>query len=101
MQASTNKTYTREIAKRTGLKISQVKAVLDAEQDIIIRELEAKNRVIIKGFGIFEIRPHKGTSFKHPTGKFVTAVPHYRPVFTPAMPFKLRIRALEPDFIVK
>ncbi|MFC4250342.1 HU family DNA-binding protein [Sinimarinibacterium flocculans] len=61
-----------EIAAKTGLAKSQVKAVLQAEHDAVIKAVKKSRRVSISGFGIFTLRKRAARKGRNPqTGETV------------------------------
>lgn len=69
--ATGNRTITKRdaverIAERTGLKKTDVKAVLQEFLDEIVTELGQGNRLEFRDFGVFEVRERKARTAQNP-----------------------------------
>ena len=76
-----------KVAAKTGASKAQGESSLRAVLDSIREELAAGNRVVVTGFGTFEVRDIKARKVRHITGakvgELVTVPKHKRVGFKP------------------
>lgn len=61
--------FIAEIAERSGVSRKQAKQVLDAALDIIAEQLQHGERVVLTGFGTFEVRERRERQGVNPQTK--------------------------------
>lgn len=75
------------VAEKTGTTKAQSESALRAVLDSIKEELAAGNRVVLTGFGTFEVREVKARKIRHiggaKEGELVTVPKHKRVGFKP------------------
>ena len=82
-----------EITKRTGSSLFNVNQTLNCAMDIICEKLTSGEKVMISGFGSFELRTRKAHGAANPkTGEKITVGPFEYPVFTPSKALKEQIK---------
>jgi integration host factor subunit beta len=103
--AAGNRTITKRdsverIAEKTGLKKTDVKAVLQEFLDEIIDELGQGNRLEFRDFGVFEVRERKARTAQNPKTPEPVPVPAKRTVkFKPGRRMKEALEAEAPATI--
>ena len=48
--------YIAEVAERTGISKKEARRIVDAMLDVISERLQAGEKVVLTGFGTFEVR---------------------------------------------
>ena len=82
------------VAERTDVSKSQAKEVVDAVLETIQSQLEQGNRVVITGFGIFEVRERSARQGVKPGTSEKISIPASRvPAFKPGKGLKERVSA--------
>jgi len=61
--------FIAEIAERSGVSKKQAKQVLDTALHIIAEQLQARERVVLTGFGTFEVRERRERQGVNPQTK--------------------------------
>jgi len=61
--------FIAEIAERSGVSKKQAKQVLDAALQIVAEQLQAGERVVLTGFGTFEVRERRERQGVNPQTK--------------------------------
>lgn len=87
------------VARGTGLTKLETEAVVDGFLTTLRGALEAGERVELRGFGVFDVRPRAARALRTPGSDEVVEVPaHHAPVFRPARELKRRVaEAHAPD----
>ncbi len=85
--------FIAEIAERAGVPKKQAKQVLDAALTIIAEQLQSGERVVLTGFGTFEVRDRRERQGVNPQTKAPMTIGATRtPGFSASNSFKAVIR---------
>lgn len=82
------------VARRTGMSQKAVAMAVNGALDTITETLIAGERVVVAGFGTFEVRRRSARSGVHPRTKTRLRIAARRtPGFTPGNPLRAAVRA--------
>ncbi len=83
--------FVKAIAKKTGMKQSDVNSVVNATLDVITETLREGDKVVLTGFGTFEMRERKERQGVNPqTKKPITIAASKTPGFTASSSLKTK-----------
>ena len=92
MSTVTKKDLVECIAERTGVKRTDVKAVIHESLEMIIEQLAEGNRLEFRDFGVFAVRERAARTAQHPKTLERVQVPPKRNVrFTAGRMMKVRV----------
>lgn len=85
--------FIREVARRTGLPLSEVTKVINASLDTITSALTEGDKVVLTGFGTFEMRQRQQRQGVNPkTRERITISATQTPGFTASTTLKNAVR---------
>jgi DNA-binding protein HU-beta len=85
--------FIAEVAERTGVSKKQTRQVLDAALHLIAEQLQAGERVVLTGFGTFEVRDRRERRGVNPQTKEAMTIGATRtPGFSASNTFKSVVR---------
>ncbi len=85
----TKKEIVEEIAKRTGLKQTDVKVILEKFLAEIITAISNGSNIEIRGFGRFKVKPRKERIARNPrSGESIRIPAGIKPIFEPSNELK-------------
>ena len=80
----------QQVMERTGLPRNKAEAAVDTIFDTLKRALASRDRIELRGFGVFNVRPRKTGIGRNPrTGTEVTITPGHAVRFKPGKELQL------------
>ena len=101
----TKKDIVRTISEEVGLTQQQTKEIVQLTFNAIIESLVRENRIELRNFGVFEVKPRAARKARNPrTGQQVNVPRKHVVTFKPGKQMEARVRELddllaEPDCI--
>jgi DNA-binding protein HU-beta len=85
--------FVREVARKTGLPLNEVNKVINTSLDVIANALRSGDKVVLTGFGTFEMRQRQERQGVNPkTRQRITIGATKTPGFTASTTLKNSIR---------
>ena len=92
----TKKDIVRTISEEVGLTQQQTKEVVQKTFDAIIESLVREQRIELRNFGVFEVKPRAARKARNPrTGEQVDVPPKHVVTFKPGKYMEAKVRALD------
>ncbi len=92
----TKKDIVRTISEEVGLTQQQTKEIVQRTFDAIIDSLVRENRIELRNFGVFEVKPRAARKARNPrTGQQVNVPRKYVVTFKPGKHMEARVRELD------
>lgn len=92
----TKKDIVRTISEEVGLTQQQTKEIVQKTFDAIIESLVRENRIELRNFGVFEVKPRAARKARNPrTGQQVDVPSKHVVTFKPGKHMEARVRDLD------
>lgn len=85
--------YIAEVAERTGISKKEARRILDAMLEVIGERLQAGEKVVLTGFGTFEVRSRQSRQGVNPKTRERMQIPATKtPGFSASNTLKMMVR---------